>query len=402
MAHVADYIVIAVFLAICMVIGIYHGFRGKKRQTPEYYLLGNRHLQLFPVAISFFVTYQSAISLMGVPAEIYNYGLMIAWVYLGVCTSLLLSTFTIVPLIHPLRITSAFEYLELRFHSRAVRLLGTGFSMLQTKLRILIKRNLRSWTLYMGITLYAPALALEAVANIPLWASVVIAGGVSIVYTAIVRHLVKPFKLIGFVLSKLVLSKLYILKKYKSKLGKQTSTLKQIQNGGIKSVVWTDAFQCLIVVCGTIAVLIKGFLEIGHPETFTRIIKEENRLQFYDSFLMSIPITIIYGSFLCVLGLVLFSYYNIIQCDPIITGQISNANQLMPYFVFDVMKSYPGIPGIYISALFSGSLSTVSSGINSLAANTVEDLIKNHLMKYNKFQVTLVAKLAGNPTPHNT
>ncbi|KAJ8311906.1 hypothetical protein KUTeg_010542 [Tegillarca granosa] len=357
MAHIADYIVIAVFLAICMVIGIYHGFRGKKRQTPEYYLLGNRHLQLFPVAISFFVTYQSAISLMGVPAEIYNYGLMIAWVYLGVCTSLLLSTFTIVPLIHPLRITSAFEYLELRFHSRAVRLLGTGFSMLQTKLRILIKRNLRSWTLYMGITLYAPALALEAVANIPLWASVVIAGGVSIVYTAI---------------------------------------------GGIKSVVWTDAFQCLIVVCGTIAVLIKGFLEIGHPETFTRIIKEENRLQFYDSFLMSIPITIIYGSFLCVLGLVLFSYYNIIQCDPIITGQISNANQLMPYFVFDVMKSYPGIPGIYISALFSGSLSTVSSGINSLAANTVEDLIKNHLMKYNKFQVTLVAKLAGNPTPHNT
>lgn len=114
MAHIVDYIVITVFLAVCMTIGVYHGFRGKNRQTPEYYLLGNRHLQLFPVAISFFVTYQSAISLMGVPAEIYNYGTMIAGVFLGYCGSLLLSTFTIVPLIHPLGVTSAFEVSHLK------------------------------------------------------------------------------------------------------------------------------------------------------------------------------------------------------------------------------------------------------------------------------------------------
>lgn len=64
----------------------------------------------------------------------------------------------------------------------------------------------------------------------------------------------------------------------------------------------------------------------------------------------------------------------------------------MPYFVFDVMHDYPGLPGIYISALFSGSLSTVSSGINSLAANTVEDLLKHRLANFSKFQITLVAK----------
>ncbi|OWF37092.1 Sodium-dependent multivitamin transporter [Mizuhopecten yessoensis] len=47
----------------------------------------------------------------------------------------------------------------------------------------------------------------------------------------------------------------------------------------------------------------------------------------------------------------------------------------MPYFVLVVIRSLPGLSGIYISCLFSGSLSTLSSGINALAANTVEDIL---------------------------
>ena len=38
--------------------------------------------------------------------------------------------------------------------------------------------------------------------------------------------------------------------------------------------------------------------------------------------------------------------------------------------------SIPGLPGLFIAGVFSGSLSTVSSAINSLAAVTFEDYVK--------------------------
>ena len=36
-----------------------------------------------------------------------------------------------------------------------------------------------------------------------------------------------------------------------------------------------------------------------------------------------------------------------------------------------VMKDYPGVPGLFVAGVFSGALSTVSSGLNSLAAVTL-------------------------------
>lgn len=50
--------------------------------------------------------------------------------------------------------------------------------------------------------------------------------------------------------------------------------------------------------------------------------------------------------------------------------------QLMPLFVVDVMGAYPGLPGLFVSGIFSASLSTVSAAVNSLAAVTLEDYIK--------------------------
>lgn len=48
----------------------------------------------------------------------------------------------------------------------------------------------------------------------------------------------------------------------------------------------------------------------------------------------------------------------------------------MPLFVVDAMGSMPGLPGIFVSGIFSASLSSVSAAMNSLAAVTLEDYIK--------------------------
>jgi sodium-coupled monocarboxylate transporter 8/12 len=39
------------------------------------------------------------------------------------------------------------------------------------------------------------------------------------------------------------------------------------------------------------------------------------------------------------------------------------------------MSDLPGFPGFFVAGIFSGALSTVSGGLNSLAAVTLEDFI---------------------------
>ena len=63
-------------------------------------------------------------------------------------------------------------------------------------------------------------------------------------------------------------------------------------------------------------------------------------------------------------------------CDPIKLGRIVKGDQLLPLFVVDTMSNKPGLAGLFITGIFSGSLSSVSSAINSLAAVTLEDYIK--------------------------
>lgn len=49
---------------------------------------------------------------------------------------------------------------------------------------------------------------------------------------------------------------------------------------------------------------------------------------------------------------------------------------MIPHFVQDVVGNIPGMPGIFISCVFSASLSTVSASLNSLAGVVYSDLIR--------------------------
>lgn len=50
--HWADYLVLALTLAISLVVGLYYGCFGSKQNTDLEYLLANRQMKTIPVAIS--------------------------------------------------------------------------------------------------------------------------------------------------------------------------------------------------------------------------------------------------------------------------------------------------------------------------------------------------------------
>ncbi|XP_045187278.2 sodium-dependent multivitamin transporter-like isoform X2 [Mercenaria mercenaria] len=378
--HIADYVVMVIFLVISSAIGIYYGFF-KKQRTTEAYILGNRQIHLVPVALSLAVTFQSAASIIGLPSEIYLYNIMVFYITFGISIANLIQALVIVPLVHPLRLTSAYEYLQRRFQSRAVQLLGMSMGMLQT-------------LLYVSIVLYSPALALEAVAGIPIWLSIVLIGVLGTVYTAI---------------------------------------------GGMRTVIWTDTFQFVMLYGGLTVILILGIKEIGSLSNVFALSLEGDRMKFDEinpdprvrhtvwgcviggvfnwlpnccnqsaiqrissiekakdakiATLLNIPLGVIFDLILLLTGLVLYAYFVIQACDPLGNNQLSNPNQLMIYFVMKVLNSVPGLAGIFLAAVFSGALSSLSSGINSMATNTLQDILANPLKEALQIKKTLIAKV---------
>ncbi|CAG5127308.1 unnamed protein product, partial [Candidula unifasciata] len=57
---------------------------------------------------------------------------------------------------------------------------------------------------------------------------------------------------------------------------------------------------------------------------------------------------------------------------------------ILPMFVMDVLGDIVGLPGLFVAGLFSGALSTISSGLNSISACVLEDVIRIYFKSYMK------------------
>jgi len=102
-----DYLVLAVFLAISLGIGVYHSLTGGRQRTTEEFIMANRRLGILPTTLSLFVSYSSAIGMLGLTAEMYMYGIQfMLWLPIGSVVSTVLVERLVVPWIFPLRLVS--------------------------------------------------------------------------------------------------------------------------------------------------------------------------------------------------------------------------------------------------------------------------------------------------------
>ncbi|XP_071457547.1 sodium-dependent multivitamin transporter isoform X2 [Marmota flaviventris] len=310
-----DYVVFVLLLLLSLAIGLYHAFRGWGHHTVGQLLMADRKMGCFPVALSLLATFQSAVAILGVPSEIYRFGTQYWFLGCSYFLGLLIPAHIFIPIFYRLNLTSAYEYLELRFN-KAVRVCGTVTFIFQM-------------VIYMGVVLYAPSLALNAVTGFDLWLSVLTLGIVCNIYTAL---------------------------------------------GGLKAVIWTDVFQTLVMFLGQLAVIIVGSNKVGGLGHVWDVASQHGRISGIDSCYAVFPCQQLVLCMSCLIGLVMFAYY---QENPMSTQQSQAApDQFVLYFVIDILKGLPGLPGLFVACLFSGSLSTISSAFNSLATVTMEDLIQ--------------------------
>ncbi|XP_071962458.1 sodium-dependent multivitamin transporter-like [Antedon mediterranea] len=380
---VLDYLVIGVVLAIAVITGIYHGFVNGGQQTTSQFLVADRSMFSLPIAMTLLASFISPVTLLGTPAEIYTNG---GQYMMFVCCHILLYptiAFIFIPVFHGLKITSAYQYLYHRFGT-PLQILGASIFMFQT-------------AFYMAIVLFTPALAVEAVTNFEFWKTILIGGIVCTFYTTL---------------------------------------------GGMKAVIWTDVFMFLVIFGTTMLVVIVGTLKAGGIDHVIESNMDAGRLDLLQfpvdltarmsflsltiggwmnamplwaisqtavqrfltartvkdaqvSVLLNIPMVTLIILFVGYQGLILYTFYDdnmdfenstdiINSTVDLVTGgpNISKSDQIMVYFISEQFGHIPAFQGLFIACLWSGTLSTVSSGLNAMIAVTLEDVIKPFRRKF--------------------
>jgi solute carrier family 5 (sodium-coupled monocarboxylate transporter), member 8/12 len=178
-------------------------------------------MSILPVAVSLMASFMSAITLLGVSAENYYYGMQFVVINLsyGIATPIASNLF--LPVFFGLQKTSTYEYLELRFGPR-IRMLASLTYTLQM-------------VLYNGIVLFAPAIVLEAVTGLDRLISILVVGLACTFY----------------------------------------STL-----GGMKAVLFTDLLQSMLMFGAVFSIVIFSSFQLGGFEVIFQKAKEGGRLAF--------------------------------------------------------------------------------------------------------------------------
>ncbi len=347
-------IILAGYLTGMIAIGI--AFSGRQTSTEQYFLAG-RKMPWLVVGMSMFASLTSASTFIGVPGMIYggNIALLFGVLISPVVAPLII--FVFYPFYHRLRITTSYEYLSLRF-GKAARITA---SVLFVLARL-------SW---MGIVIYAPALALSLVTNLHIAVSILLMGVLATVYTAL---------------------------------------------GGLAAVIWTDVVQFVILVAGAAWVAVAlGFNVQGGVEGIFKICSEAGKLNvisakisftemtavsaaifFFFNFLQdygtdqvtvqrliavkdlkstakavffNAASDVLINAVLIFIGMGLFAYYSIND-----SAANLDAQQMLPYYIVNVLPA--GVSGLVITAIFAAAMSSMDSGINSIVTVAVNDFIK--------------------------
>uniref|UniRef100_A0A8C3U3B4 Solute carrier family 5 member 12 n=1 Tax=Catharus ustulatus TaxID=91951 RepID=A0A8C3U3B4_CATUS len=372
-----DYVVFAALFLISASIGVFFAVKERRKKTSKEFLVGGKQMTCGPIAFSLTSSFMSAVTVLGTPSEVYRYGASFVLFFLSYTLVIIFTSEIYLPVFYRSGITSTYEYLELRFN-KIVRLAATLIYILQTMTYIHYTNNF----VLIGFT----------VTGFDLWGSVAATGIVCTFYCTL---------------------------------------------GGLKAVVWTDAFQMIVMVTGFMTVLIQGTSLNGGSTKVWEDAHEGSRLNIFDFDVDPLRrhtfwTIVIGGTFtwlgiygvnqstiqrciscksekhaklalylnllglwtvlVCAVfcGLVMYSHYK--SCDPWTAAFISAPDQLMPYFVMDIFSSMPGVPGLFVACAFSGTLSTVAASINALATVTFEDLIKKGFPNLSEKMSTWISK----------
>lgn len=101
-----DYVVFALMLVISAGIGVYYAFSGRGQSSSADFLVGGRSMTAVPVALSLTASFMSAITVLGTPVEVYQYGAIFILICFAYFLMVVVSSEIFLPIFYRLGITS--------------------------------------------------------------------------------------------------------------------------------------------------------------------------------------------------------------------------------------------------------------------------------------------------------
>ena len=331
-----DMVILIAYLGLVLLAGLHFS---KKDMKGKEYFKGDGTIPWWVTSVSIFATLLSPISFLSIAGNSYNGTWLLWFAQLGIFIAVPLTIKFFLPIYSRLGIDTAYHYLELRYKDKGLRVLGA--------LMFIIYQIGR-----MSIIMYLPSMVLAQLTGININLLIIVMGVIAIIYS---------------------------------------------YSGGLKSVLWTDFIQGIVLISGVVFTLIFLAFSIdgGVGEIVTTLFNEKflakNEVIFDPNILNTSVFIIMVGAgtdikqlkkmtygngilsigtatVLYLLGTSLFVFYN---QNP---NLLQTAQQDQIFASYIVYQLPVGVSGLVFAAIYAAAQSTLSTGLNSVATSWTLDI----------------------------
>ena len=357
-----------IFIAYMAGVTLFGASFFRKNRTSDAFTLGNRNIPGWVITMSIFATFVSSISFLALPGIAYQSNWNPFVFSLTIPIAALVAVKFFVPLYRKVNSPSAYTYLEDRFGPWA-RIYVSVCYLLTQLMRV-------------GTILYLLALTLHAVFGWNIAMIIVITGFTIMAYSML---------------------------------------------GGLKAVVWTDAIQGILLICGALLTVIfilfkmpegpgqifqiasdhgkfslgSFSLDLSSPTFWVVLVYglfinlqnfgiDQNYIQRYmasrsdraakrsalSGGLLYIPVSLLF----LFIGTALYSYFSSgAALLPEELKSLDSADQVFPYFIVSQLPA--GVTGLLLASIFAAGMSTISTSFNSSATVFLSDYYRKFSKK---------------------
>lgn len=357
MISTIDMLIIVFYIFSLLILG---WFVGRKNKTQEDYFLAGRSMPWLPIGLSVAATMISANGFIGAPGWAYADGLSPFMVNIGVPLAIFFVLYTSIPVLYNLKLTSVYEYVELRLGTYTRMLTVFGFianSIIQISSMVfipsLILQTFTGWSLMIVV----PIVVVSAIVYTLL-------GGIkAVIWTDALQMIVMWFGLLFSMY--LILHRMEMDFFETMALAKEAGKMQALDFSF--DISRTNAFWATLIGGTVMWIRYFGF-DQGQVQ---RILTSKSMRGVKNSFMVSAFImNLIYLLFMF-MGIMLFIYFD---------GQdFKSSNQVMIEFIAHHLPV--GIVGIVVAGVFAAAMSSIDSLLNSMSTVYVKDIHERFFSK---------------------
>ena len=352
-----DTTVLVVYLLLVLLAGLW--FSNKEHEGKEFFK-GDGTIPWYVTCVSIFATLLSPISFLSLPGNSFGGSWILWWAQIGMIIAIPLTIKYFLPIYSTLQIDTAYHYLEKRFDSKGLRILGA--------LMFIIFQTGR-----MSIIMYLPCIALAELTGISVNLLIIAMGVIAIVYSysgGLKAVLYTDFIQGVVLIVGIALTLVVMIASINGGFGTVFDTLTTGHKFLLQNEVWMNSdilsTSVLIILIGGGFTTFASYVssqDIVQRFTTTTDMKQLNKMTLGNGALSIFAATVFY-----LIGTSLYVFY---QQNPEL---MMTTRQDLIFATYITYELPAGVTGILLAAIFAAAQSTLSTGINSVATSWVLDI----------------------------